>query len=291
MEIWNETLGNKVYLDGASDWSVSATYTINGEGTPINLAINSFASGQWTANLPYILDECDIVVTWLFTIPGQAQITKKEIYTVITPYLRSREILEILPNATPQEVIAIEAATRHIINAHCGQEFGKRRSKRIVRGTGANYLSLPARLISTYTFNGVTNLPAQFVLSDGGWWITTGRWGVPNVKGDYYGLHEINGVVYNPDNVSYRAFAKDRPYEIDGLWGWITIPEAVKEAAKLLVNDYACGDSVYRDRYIYSMTAADWRIQFASGAYINTGNVRADQLLSQYVLKRGWAVI
>jgi hypothetical protein len=39
------------------------------------------------------------------------------------------------------------------------------------------------------------------------------------------------------------------------------------------------------------MTAADWRIQFYSGAYLRTGNVRADQLLADYVVTRGWGVI
>ena len=67
--------------------------------------------------------------------------------------------------------------------------------------------------------------------------------------------------------------------------------DQVKEAAKLLVNDYACAEQTYRDRYLTSMTAADWRIQFHSGAFLKTGNVRADQLLRDFVLKGGWAVI
>jgi len=91
--------------------------------------------------------------------------------------------------------------------------------------------------------------------------------------------------------VTWQEFKEGVIYPISGVWGYEAVPESVKEAARLLVNDYACADSQYRDRYLTSMTAADWRIQFNSGAFVRTGNVRADQLLSEYVTTRGWGVI
>ncbi len=82
----------------------------------------------------------------------------------------------------------------------------------------------------------------------------------------------------------------DYPFEITGDWGYKSVPAPVKEAARLLVNDYACSEQLYRDRYLESIKAADWRLQFSSRAWEYTGNVRADQLLSEYVIL-DWAVI
>lgn len=82
----------------------------------------------------------------------------------------------------------------------------------------------------------------------------------------------------------------DYPFKITGDWGYKTVPANVKEAARLLVNDYACSEIAYRDRYLESIRAADWRLQFSSSAWEYTGNARADQLLSEYVIL-DWAVI
>jgi hypothetical protein len=142
------------------------------------------------------------------------------------------------------------------------------------------------------SFEGVDANPNHFAIQNNGYTLSHYPWGVPPVKADAYGLHmHVGGVIHNPNNVKVEQFANNRDYLVEGHWGWEAVPDAVKEAAKLLVNDYACADAQYRDRYLVSMTAADWRIQFYSGAYLRTGNVRADQLLSDYVVTRGWGVI
>jgi hypothetical protein len=86
------------------------------------------------------------------------------------------------------------------------------------------------------------------------------------------------------------AWKDDYKFAIRGDWGYKSVPTAVQEAAKLLVNDYGCSEAVYRDRYLESIKAADWRLQFSSQAWEHTGNARADQLLSEFVLL-DWAVV
>ena len=195
-----------------------------------------------------------------------------------------------METSSDEEIKAVEASVRHIINAHTGQSFGKHKDIKTVRGAGGNSLALPERLLSVNKINGIA-MPASFTLDADGWYITHQIYGIPPLRADYYGIHESNGVIENPYGVKASQFLKDAKFVIDGTWGWDSVPEAVTEAAKLLINDYGSGDSMYRDRYLVSMTAADWRIQFNRGAFSKTGNVRADQLLGDYVLKRGWAVI
>lgn len=82
----------------------------------------------------------------------------------------------------------------------------------------------------------------------------------------------------------------DYPFEITGDWGYERVPEPVREAARLLVNDYACSEQLYRDRYLESIKAADWRLQFSTRAWDHTGNARADHLLAEFVLMDWWVI-
>lgn len=219
-------------------------------------------------------------------------IAKDQPVDIVTPILTKAEIKAVWETATDTEVVTIEKAVRHVIQAYTGQEFGRYIGTLACRGTGGETLALPRRLMELTGFEGYPATPVNFVIQNNGYTLRHYPWGVPPVKADAWGLHmHVGGVIHNPNNVKVETFANNRDYLVEGHWGWPAVPDAVKEAAKLLVNDYACADAQYRDRYLVSMTAADWRIQFYSGAYLRTGNVRADQLLSDYVVTRGWGVI
>jgi hypothetical protein len=319
MELWKETI-NKVYLDGDSGWSPTATYAKNGVSVGA-LAVDAYADGRYGATLPYLLDECTIDVTWSFSVPAAGTITKTDSYEVITPLLTKREIKKILddPDVTDEEIVEIESAVRYIIQAHTGQSFGKRVKSQIVVGAGDSALSLPARLIDITgltTLSAVLNPQSVIIIADG--WYLKKRWSdavsaLENNNVYWYGddgydpedfpLEAPHGFGHTPERFGHgpvisapggrsgTIWKDDYPFTITGTWGYSKVPEPVAEAAKLLLNDYACSEQLYRDRYLESVKAADWRIQFNHQAYLNTGNVRADQLLENYVMKRGWAII
>jgi len=259
----------------------------------------SVANGEISVTIPLFLNQFDGNLSIQFSITYQEE---GEIYTInkavpvnmVTPILSFAEIREIDPVvfATDADVIKIEKAVRHIIQAYTGQEFGHFIGEQTIKGSGSSVLFLPRKLLAINKFNGRDEAESFYQIGEDGYTLRFYNWGVPPVKADYYGLHmHVGGVIHNPNSVSLGQFRDGNLYVVDGNWGWEEVPAAVKEAAKLLVNDYACADSQYRDRYLTSMTAADWRIQFNSGAFVRTGNVRADQLLSDYVVTRGWGVI
>lgn len=258
--------------------------------------VNRVADG-YTATLPLHLlqHDNDLKVYWtlVHTESGEEYtINRVTPVEVVTPILSKAEIMAIDAHvfALDYEVNKIEKAVRHIIQAYTGQEFGHFHGTEQVKGDGGTALFLPRRIIELIEVNGAV-VSQHFSVDPDRYIIRHFPWGVPPVKADYFGLHHhVGGVIHNPNNVSLRNWTK-RVYAIKGRWGYEEVPAAVKEAARLLVNDYACADSQYRDRYLQSMTAADWRIQFNSSAFLRTGNVRADQLLSDFVLTRGWGVI
>lgn len=320
MELWKETI-NKVYLEGDAAWAVSAAYAVNGTSAGALSVSWDTINLRWEGTLPYLLNECTIDVTWTFTVPGSGQIVKTDSYEVITPLLSKREISKILDNAaTNEEIVEIEAATRHIIQAHTGQAFGKRVKSQVVIGAGETALALPARLISITglsTLTSVLNPESVIVIADG--WYMKKHWSdvissLTNNNVYWHGEGYYNpedfpesappGFGHVPDRFGHgpiisapgrrqspTIWKDDYPFTIAGTWGYERVPDAVAEAAKLLINDYACSEGIYRDRYLESVKAADWSIQFNAQAYLHTGNVRADQLLNDYVMKRGWAIL
>ena len=311
MEIHKNTVATISFYLPTSDTSVSsATYVVNGGTSPTALVVTT-ASGIATAKLPYFGSEVEVTVTWNFTVPGSGGYSQVDKYQIVTPYLSIRQVKEIVPTASDVEAFDAEAAVRHIINAHTGQSFGYVVGDKAAVGNGDNGLALPSRLIRLTSFGltgadtklyDIANYPVgypTYFLGNGvydivgdGWYIKTLS-GNPDlgIKADVSEGIYTGGIIYNPFSVRGRGFADDARFTITGEWGYLEVPRAIVEAAKLLVSDYSCADASYRDRFLTSLTSPDWRIQFHSGAFRDTGNVRANQLLSDYVLKRGWAVI
>lgn len=273
-----------VYKDGVLLFEIATVTAIPGEG--------------FSAVLPLHLlqHDGDLKVHWTvkYTEPSDSTeytINRVTPVEVVTPILSKAEILAVWDTATPDEVETIEKVVRHVIQAYTGQEFGHWHGTTTVKGDGTPALYSPTKIIELTGVSG--NAPITgWALDPDGHIVYRFPWGVPPVKADYHNLHyHTGGVIHNPNHVSLSQWAKGT-YELTGRFGWEEVPAGVKEAAKLLVNDYACADSQYRDRYLESMTAADWRIQFNSGAFKATGNVRADQLLGEFVVtRRGWGVI
>ena len=256
-------------------------------------------TGGIAVTIPLFLNQFDGNIAVHFSITyaedGETYTVNRSVpVNMVTPILSFAEIREIDANvfASDAEATKIEKAVRHIIQAYTGQEFGQFIGEKAVKSSGGPVLFLPAKLQAITAFNGQLFDSAHFLISEDGYTLRHYPWGVPPVKADYHGLHmHTGGVIHNPNSVRVGQFKDGHHYRINGSWGYDEVPAQVKEAAKLLVNDYACADAQYRDRYLQSMTAADWRIQFNGGAFVRTGNVRADQLLSDYVVTRGWGVI
>ncbi len=298
MEIYTNGKDRDIYLE-VPVVSIDDTISVEiYEGSSLVYTFNTatYEDDRYKITMPFSLVQSEKVlrVVWKFEYEENNQLFKLESETtvnVFTPLLTEREILEIHPNATPAEVRKIEVAVRNVIYAFTGQTFGKYVGSFLVRGSGDKAMKLPRRVISVASVDGYKDFNYDVDI-DGGYIYRAKYADVPTVKADNDGFHQhVGGVIHNPNGVNSGIWHSGKTYNLNGVWGWASVPAEVKEAAALLVNDYACADNAYRDRYLTSMTAADWRIQFNALAWVGTGNARADQLLSDYVIKRSWSII
>ncbi len=303
--IYVNSSDRKAYLDvPVTPVSGTLEVVIKEQGVLVHtVSTVTAADSRYSIDIPFALAQSDrsLEIQWTFDYVEDGhtyEYDNKTYVDVVTPILPIRDIQAILgDNFNDEEVADVERAVRHIIQAHTGQFFGKFFGKKYITGSGEPYLRLPSKLISLNTVNGNTYWNDALAVRGSGWYLQSRTYGVPTVRADFDGWHEdpwgYSGRVpiVAPYTKTTFNFLDNVEYEVDGVWGWNSVPTAVQEAARLLVNDYACSDSMYRDRFLSSMTAADWRIQFHEGAFSNTGNVRANQLLAEFVLRRGWVII
>lgn len=225
---------------------------------------------------------------------------RKIVMDVTTPYLELFELEQILETDNADECWAVEAAVRHVINAHCGQEFGFTEEPQVIVGNTESVIGTTRPIVNLerLTEDGVpvydinVSQGASWYLGKNdykvigdGWYIKRPEWNVDSIKaerGEYYSSSPIRA----PRTFYDNSFVNDLEYIAFGQFGYEEVPDGVREAVKLLVNDYACADSSYRDRYLKSIRASDWRIEFAAGAWKATGNARADALLIPHVVNR-----
>lgn len=271
------------------------------DGVAFGDATTTLEGGTLTVTVPYAaIDQSGKrILSVDFEVDGRP-FTREIPFRVVAPYLEMWEIEQILgPNADRDEAVRVEAAVRHIINSYCGQDFDLYVGTEEVRSDGSTGLSLPRRLLEitsisengriTYDVGSVI-APSVFLGQDSfevtgsGWYLRRSR---RNSDGVWGNTDTIRGqVIVAPSRSESRGFTRGSLLLISGKWGYTTVPDAVAEAARLLINDYACAEQIYRDRFLASVSSSDWSLGYHGGAYAKTGNARANLLLAPYVVNR-----
>jgi hypothetical protein len=275
-EIYRDTTGKSISLGIPSASSVSATFVKNGIET------EAVVTGT-VASIPYavVADGGEVVVEWTYTVEGK-EYNRLEQFTVVTPMFTQQELLDYdqqFNTLSDAQVVTLEKFVRMIIETYTGQSFGQERGKMTLYGNGTSVLQSPKRIMSIDGyFSG-----AGYKLTADGFGLEIYNRVVPSgaTIGNLGG-----GPIYSPYPFSNGEFKNNFRYEVSGVFGWPSIPEEVKQAALVLAGEFSCNEATWRDRYIKSIRAADWRFDFNSQAFSGTGSLSADNLLSKYVVNR-----
>lgn len=233
-------------------------------------------------------------LTWRFSIDpgeGEERVLSQEVF-VNVPYADLRKLRELkeLNEYSDQEIMAMERLVSRIIDSYCGQSFGfeKNRTKTVM-GSGSEYLILPDRL---------WELDNVAILDDFERIVRDSQGNVVEI--DRSGRSLMEYVVVDLDNPwrirnkrSYNFVSLDETrrrdffrngnvYAVTGNWGYPFVPARVTEATTILIKTYFYDDSAYRDRYISSIQAGNWRMTFSATGDATTGSANADIILSSY---------
>lgn len=243
-------------------------------------------AGRYTLPLTYKETQFDGQLDVVWTSSDEL-FTRTMSVDVITPLVALSRLKTLFKdtNWTDPELAELENSVRIFIQSYTRQTYGYELGSYSVTGTGESRVALPRRLIRPTNISG--GPPAQyFTVSNNGWYLYMGNknWlTIKEMPPDEFidNIQVVSGVIHVPD-AYWKQFTAGARYTITGEWGYYTVPEDVQEAAMILANDFGCGDSLYRDRYLDAVKASDWNLGFDAGAWRGTGNARADQLLNPY---------
>lgn len=252
----------------------------------------------YSVTLPWSMyrQDRDFNIEWRITYSESTVImnaVENSYVQIVTPILPLVEIGQIAgyDQATAvgrQDTFDLERRVRYGVQTYTGQNFGKFSGAMQVSGNGSNKLNLPAPLLELRAvgFDGVLRTNHGMKLINNGWALSSGKVYIDNIKQappewmlDHF---SANGKIYAPMLYGHSRFIDGTEYTIEGIWGYNDIPGDVKQAARLIAQDYSCDESLWRERYIDSVRAGDWRFEFNAQAFTGTGNVQADQILAGY---------
>lgn len=280
MELYTHSNNTVDFISPDPTGAVTATISVNG-GLPASMTVAT-VSGIHIATVPYLTQDGSAKVVWSYsTTSGVFEDT--DVYPVVTAYLPLHYIKSnLMTDATDAEVRMAEASVRHMINAYCQQDFLQSTQTISVTGTGGPYLHLSKRLIEVTSLrNGSTGASwYQYSIGNDGW--TVKRREHPTMLGSD---SITTNPIYDPYREDVYKWQSGVEFIIEGRWGWEAVPVAVQEAAKVLIEQRFCPGANYRDHYLTSVKAADWRFDYSHLAFVGTGNVVADHLLAKYVVQ------
>lgn len=277
-----------VYLDIYNGEADSEPEAVIAGDTPYILDVvedTDFEPAQrWVVEIPLseTQDVRDFNIVWTFSVNGQ-DAAKVDRLTVVVPLVDLDDIrseLELPTETTDAQIVLMERRVRRIIEAHCNQKFEPRVETLTLTGVGTKQLTLPKRLISVTALRDNRAGALWFGFS-----IQNDGWALRRVSGYYYGEDATSSAPIYAPYTSHGLYAKwpaGFVWEVTGTWGWEYVPEEVREAALTLLEQRLCSQSAYRDNYLSSMKAADWRFDYFQESILGTGNAVADSLLESY---------
>ena len=239
-------------------------------------------------------------IVWTYQIGGiEASHTY---YTdVVTPYANLSDVWDDLnlgtdpsdPNyKTYHEVQMAEKYARKLIEIYTAQFFYLYDDVQIVYGSDADILPMPFKIYELHelyendyllvdNINHINNWIYNPIISESGFGLRVNRQNlVDNLT------YTSNGLI--PPSINDRgfngAFKQDYRYQVQGRFGWSSVPDNVEEACIILIQQFFDKDKEWRNRYVKSISSFDMDFEFTEDAYKGTGNLYADQLLQPYVI-------
>lgn len=262
-------------------------------------SIDETNPGVYIVNIPYSLTNRNktLRIEWQYSVGGTSVVKVDKVF-VVTPYVDFNHIQDSGFSTDPsdpgyksyKELLKAERYARKQIEEYTGQKFFLYDEVLVVYGYQSDTLPLPAKVDQLHTLkmndillldniNNINNWNFPVQISESGYAIRVNRAGLLDNT-----VYTANGMV-PPSIYDYSGlFYSGIPYRVTGRFGWSEVPDNVELAAIELMKDYFSKDTIWKNKYVKSISTFDWDFEYTGDAYTGTGNAFADNLLSDYVL-------
>ena len=239
-------------------------------------------------------------LVWSYSVQGSAQVREHKLFVVqpYTDYAQASESLRIGNDPsdpsykTYNEIMEAERYARKIIENYTGQKFYNYTDTCSVYGIDSDVLMLPSKIETLYrlhandilledNLNNIDNWNYKVDVTESGFGLRINRADMRDNT-----VYTANGMVPPSVNDSSGSFKRGVRYTVFGNFGWSYVPDEVELATIELMKDYFSKDNLWRNKYINKISTFDWDFEYGSGSTSGTGNLYADQLLSDYVVSK-----
>jgi len=284
-----------VTMDPAISPSINPTHLL----TILTSSADENNLGSYSVNIPYQYTDRNktLRLKWEYTISGTSVIREDEVF-VITPYVDFNHVQDLgfsTDSSDPnyksyKELLRAEKYARKQIDEYTGQKFYLYDDLYVVYGYDSDTLPVPSKINQLHelysndvllldTINDIDNWNYPVEISESGYGIRINRAGLLDNT-----VYTANGMVPPSIHDSSGIFQSGIAYKVQGRFGWEKVPDNVELAAIELMKDYFSKDTMWRNKYVKSISTFDWDFEYTGDAYTGTGNAYADNLLADYVL-------
>jgi len=234
-----------------------------------------------------------IEVRWTYVIDG-VTVTQTDFYQIETPYATVSEVTDFfgfdpIPSeinyVDPKSIVSAEKLARTIIEGYTNIKFYSYYGGQEIFGIGANTIQLTERMLSLDKIyeNEVlvydrtvspeyNTFGYSTVISPSGYQIRVWYPGWENGWNN-----EMDPVMYGSGRFRDRSL-----YRFVGQVGYKYVPEDIKTACMLLIQDIISNDYNWRNKYLSKVNLSEISFEMAKGAFNGTGNIAVDNILDQY---------
>jgi hypothetical protein len=293
-----------------SDLEVSTDYILEIYDDHTNLIISevvpSNASGEIDYELPSGFEKFDekyslyVYTMDLDDLPDQAVVIDN-LY-IYRPYINPLTLTDDV--CTEEEYIDLERTARQIIDTLVGG-FYYYNSEVEASGLGADFLPLPKRsnrinqvyqnnvkvydridpIVGQYTYILTPDKTALTISISGEYNRSESKSvSLPTVVSDSFTFYEdtIRTRKTFPVNAGNPIFPKDWDYVVYGEFGWPVVPQDIKDATRMLIEDLRCGKLTYINKYIAEYETDQFKVKYSDMSLKGSGNLLVDKILQNY---------
>jgi len=299
-----EKIELQIYSDGvlsqADSTPTLSIYDADNDATPISgfsglnaydedpTGIYSFLLTPAITNINRVLE-----VRWSYTV-NSIPVVQVDYYQVETPYATVSETMDFLQfGSDPSQlnyvneksISSAEKVARTIIEGYTGIKFYTYYGSQEVYGIGANTIQLTEKMLTIdqmyenqiLVFDGTQNpvydtFGYNTEISPSGYQLRIWYPAFPDGWNN-----EMDPVVYEAGR-----FRDQYLYKFVGQIGYKYVPEDIKLACMLLINDILSNDYNWRNKYLSQVELSEISFKMAGGAFNGTGNITVDNILDQY---------
>lgn len=263
-------------------------------------------NGELEITLTSYFSKYDEAYTLVVTDSGD-DIVVEDTLSIFRPYVDPASLPTV--NSTLAENTERELLARTIIDSLTGGFYFERKWFEVA-GEGNDYMPLWNRtykILKAYE-NSVLNYDSSqdpAALGEFNYLITHDKSSIiKDPVTDYNGINRLESAPQKPplvalsdsispyetddSGVSFTfkpgsSFPKGVDYLFDLETGYKVVPQDIKDATLLLIDDIACGRLDYYKRYVTSYSTDQFRIQMDPSVLDGTGNILVDKILDKYI--------